>query len=539
VEWAASQPWSTGRVGMWGKSYDGWTQVMAMANKPKGLAAAVIQAPIIDGYRTLYQNGVHYGVGWYNTPAIYQASDAQPPSIFDSPEYIANAAQGTDPACYATNIAMQNTTMEKDTPFWAARDLVAKTKGSDVPVLWSHGFVDANTKPDNFLDVYSHLTGPKRAWFGQYSHVRPQDKKEDGSSVVGREGFIDEAMRWMDRYVKGVPAAEARVEDDPAVEVQDGGVKRYRAEASWPPADAVGTTTAVNGGRVDNLPGNDVDNTGSVTGRTVGEGTWTISQPLPHDAHLSGVPSLKATVTSLTGPRASLYATLYDIDAENRATLVSRSAQAVTRTGDVRFDLYPQDWTFRKGHRIGFALPPGDDAWYLPLLQGSSIDVRDPELTLPFLRFERTALLPSTTTLDQEEAPAPFDVTDKLPTAQRELRLPPAMTVPPVVTLPTTATPGTARPRLSAGLRRAKGARPRGRLVASGVAPAGTSVTLRLRDARRTVATKVVEATRKGRYSTTFRVRRGARYRVVATVRVAGTTVRARSRSIVVRTRTL
>ena len=34
-------------------------------------------------------------------------------------------------------------------------------------MLWSHGFLDANTKPDNFLDVYSQLTGPKRAWFGQ------------------------------------------------------------------------------------------------------------------------------------------------------------------------------------------------------------------------------------------------------------------------------------------------------------------------------------------------------------------------------------
>jgi alpha/beta superfamily hydrolase len=36
VEWAASQSWSTGKVGMWGKSYDAWTQVMAMATKAKG-----------------------------------------------------------------------------------------------------------------------------------------------------------------------------------------------------------------------------------------------------------------------------------------------------------------------------------------------------------------------------------------------------------------------------------------------------------------------------------------------------------------------
>lgn len=44
VEWAARQPWSNGRVGMWGKSYDAWTQVMALANRPSGLEAAVVQS---------------------------------------------------------------------------------------------------------------------------------------------------------------------------------------------------------------------------------------------------------------------------------------------------------------------------------------------------------------------------------------------------------------------------------------------------------------------------------------------------------------
>ena len=28
VEWAASQPWSTGKVGMYGKSYDGVTGLL-------------------------------------------------------------------------------------------------------------------------------------------------------------------------------------------------------------------------------------------------------------------------------------------------------------------------------------------------------------------------------------------------------------------------------------------------------------------------------------------------------------------------------
>ena len=45
VEWAADQEWSTGKVGMWGKSYDAAQQVLALASRPRGLAATVIQAP--------------------------------------------------------------------------------------------------------------------------------------------------------------------------------------------------------------------------------------------------------------------------------------------------------------------------------------------------------------------------------------------------------------------------------------------------------------------------------------------------------------
>lgn len=56
VEWAASQRWSTGRVGMWGHSYDAWTGIMALATRPKGLAAVIADAPVTDPYRVVYTN---------------------------------------------------------------------------------------------------------------------------------------------------------------------------------------------------------------------------------------------------------------------------------------------------------------------------------------------------------------------------------------------------------------------------------------------------------------------------------------------------
>ena len=41
VEWAAEQPWSSGRVGLLGISYYAGTQWRVAAKKPKGLAAIV------------------------------------------------------------------------------------------------------------------------------------------------------------------------------------------------------------------------------------------------------------------------------------------------------------------------------------------------------------------------------------------------------------------------------------------------------------------------------------------------------------------
>src|SRR4028118_59450 len=98
---------------------------------------------------------------------------------------------------------MQNASVDHDDPtgFWAQRDLPA-ARGSDVPVLWSMGFNDANTKPDNFLPVYSTLTGPKRTWAGQYAHDRGNEHEK-----VGHAGFFDDVMVWLDRYGAGAPQA--------------------------------------------------------------------------------------------------------------------------------------------------------------------------------------------------------------------------------------------------------------------------------------------------------------------------------------------
>ena len=384
IEWAADQPWSTGKVGMWGKSYDGWTQVMAMAEKPRGLAATVIQSPIIDGYRTLYQNGVHYSLGWYITPALYQSIDALPPTVNEEPEYYLNWALGENPACYAANIGQPNVFVDKNDPagYWAARDIVdeAVANSAGVAVLWSHGFLDANTKPDNFLDVFKDLKGPRRGFFGQFDHVRGNEDK-----LVGRTPgvFMAQAMRWFDEYLKGNAGAAG---GDNPVEVADTN-GRWRAESQWPPADAVTKVMPLKDGTyVD-------DDNNAAQGSASGVGQWTFTQPMAATTRIAGVPKLTVTVTT-DAPRAQLTALLYNVDpVAQKATLITRGAFAVKGSGPVSFEIYPQDASIKAGNRLGLLIAGDDTTWYLGPHSTRTVAVSAGRLELPVLANPRTAFL--------------------------------------------------------------------------------------------------------------------------------------------------
>jgi predicted acyl esterase len=513
VEWASSQSWSTGRVGMWGKSYDGWTQVMALDEKPKGLAAAIIQAPIIDGYRTLYQNGVHYDAGWYATPGLYQQIDAIPPTTDDNADYFLNYAQGSNPLCYGANIAQQNGTLDWSDPFWQERNLPG-ARGSDVPVLWSHGFMDANTKPDNFMSVWETLRGPKHAWFGQFDHVRGNE-----SGVVGRKGFMDEAMRWLDRYVKG--DAGATPDADPVVTVQEGDGK-WRAESAWPPADAKPYTMPLKPGTVTDAPNNDAE--GETSGQS-GVGVLSVSQKLPHAARLSGVPSVTLDV-STPAPRANVYALLYDLAPDNQATLISRSAHAVAGDQKITFELYPQDWTLQPGHRVAVLVSGADLDWYNPVHSGQDVEIKSGSIRLPFLTYERTAFLKGSKAAAMAgRTPIELDPAD-VQEAQVALEQPPAMVPFPAGQAPAGeiteqqanqlvgVTPKKVAKKMRVRLRvvRVKGKR---RLAAFVTNARVKRLRLELRRGRKLAGRRTVKV-RKGRAKASFKPRGKGRYRLVA-----------------------
>jgi predicted acyl esterase len=422
VEWAAAQPWSTGKVGMIGKSYDGWTGLMAIANRPQGLAAVVSMEPVYDGYRYLYTNGVRF-TNSIATPGSFTAIDAAPGTLNDTPEYHMNG-NSPNAACYVMNIAGQQSD-EADSDFWQARELIEKSRGATTPLFLTQGYLESNTKPDGAFAYYNGMAGPKRAWFGQFDHVRGWETASDGELQTGRAGFIEETMRFLDHYVKGVPLTDAPTEADPPVAVQsiDG---RYRSEAAWPPADSTLFETQL-------LPGtytDDGQNSGSGSG--AGQGIWSLSQPLPHDVHLAGEPVVEVELET-TVPRANLAANVYDVDPEGRALMISRGAHLIRDAGKstVRVRLYGQDWPVAAGHRLGVVLSSSNSEWFqLTLPTNTDVTVSAARIQLPFLRYERKTFIDGTDNprLRDFLADAAFDLPEGVgTTSETTFELPPAL----------------------------------------------------------------------------------------------------------------
>src|SRR3954469_14188636 len=136
VDWAAKQPWSTGNVGMYGKSYDGVTGLIGLIHQPPGLAAVVSQEPVYDLYRYLYMNRVRF-INSVLTPVLYDSIAGTPgPAIGNgdpnaAPDILAyniNSINDTSkPGCPVFNHADQQDP-NHDSAYWKERDLIANAK---------------------------------------------------------------------------------------------------------------------------------------------------------------------------------------------------------------------------------------------------------------------------------------------------------------------------------------------------------------------------------------------------------------------------
>lgn len=210
IEWLAAQPWCTGKVGMVGASYGGFTAVQVAALAPPHLATIIPIYFTDDRYTDdcHYRGGAmrcYYDIGAYGVSMI--GMNAMPPY----PEF-----SGADWARIWEEHLENNTPYllewlrhPTDGLYWRSGSIRGRCAAIRASVFMIGGWRDGYPNPP--LRTFESLSVPKRLLMGPWNHTRPE------ASIPGpRVDYLAEIVRWCDHWLRG---EENGVMDEPPVQV--------------------------------------------------------------------------------------------------------------------------------------------------------------------------------------------------------------------------------------------------------------------------------------------------------------------------------
>ncbi|MFC0505191.1 CocE/NonD family hydrolase [Micromonospora costi] len=398
IAWSASQRWSNGKVGMYGKSYDAVTGLVGNNLKMDALKAVVAQEPVWDMYNYLFSNKVPRP-NVTGTPAAYNSIAVMPPMAGDSDRYRANALyEASHPECLSDNIT-NNNNPDADSAYWRARNLARDAAGTRTPLFVTQGFIESNTKPEDMDEYLANHRGPERGWLGQWDHVRGNDTHGDGRLAMGRAGWFDEVMRFYDQYLRGTQPSVT----DPAYAIEDS-LGHWRAQKTWPlistsydarlstgrylddggASAAAAETAAADNGRWDmeRAPRAEVlsraEKNAAKQGDASASSFWTWSTPAPRTLRITGTPR----ITLHASTSGNVMVRLWDVAPDGTATMFDENVALLERSGPISFDLKSTDWTIERGHRLGVQIGTIDSNRWRDVPSGHTIKVSGARLAL-------------------------------------------------------------------------------------------------------------------------------------------------------------
>jgi putative CocE/NonD family hydrolase len=425
IDWLATQPWSSGNVGMYGTSYSGFNSIQLAMERPPALKA------IIPIYATddRYGDDVHYFGGalkqldLVDYPTYMIAMNALPPvpPIFGDgwrDEWERRVAE-TEP-WVLTWLAHQR--LDDYWRFGSLRPDYDRIEAATMIVAgWADGY------RNNSLRTFEKLRCPARVVIGPWAHAST-DTSLPGPNI----DLVPEMLRWWDRWLKGV---DNGIDREPPIALfaqrstRAGPTRRemrgdWRYEPAWPAArlrptvleltDADGPARASAGGEADSL---EVRADVGWTAWISCAGQLPFGQPddqrpdevfslaytwpeLDEELEILGHARLSVTISS-TAPIAYLSAKLCDVFPDGESSLVARGMLNLThrdsrddpsplepdRPYEVTLDLEVTSWTFEAGHRIRLDLAGTDwpNAWTPPAPLILSIDRAASSITLPVM----------------------------------------------------------------------------------------------------------------------------------------------------------
>ena len=205
IAWLVKQPWSTGSVGMMGISWGGFNGLQVAARKPKGLKAIITLCSTDDRYSDdiHYKGGCLLGenLGWSATMFGYSSRPPDPALVGDRWRAMWLQRLESEPL-----LAIPWLEHPHRDAYWKHGSVCEDIGAIDAAVLAVGGWNDAytNAVPRLVASVQSPVKGIIGPWAHKYPHFAVPEP---------RIGFLQEALRWWDQWLKGIDTGVAR---DPA-----------------------------------------------------------------------------------------------------------------------------------------------------------------------------------------------------------------------------------------------------------------------------------------------------------------------------------
>ncbi len=202
-EWIIKQPWSTGSIGMIGKSWGGFSGLQVAARQHPALKTIITLCSTDDRYG----DDVHYRGGnilasdmlwWASTMFAYSARPQDPEVVGAS--WKENWLERLNTKPYV-NEWMSH---QRRDEYWKHGSVSEDYDAVKIPVLtvsgWEDGYTDAVFRLVENLPYAKGIIGP---WSHEYPEVATPEPAI---------GFLQEALRWWDQWLKDI---DTGVKEDP------------------------------------------------------------------------------------------------------------------------------------------------------------------------------------------------------------------------------------------------------------------------------------------------------------------------------------
>lgn len=401
TQWLGAQPWSTGRVGVYGCSNTGDAAMHVMTNRPPALAAVFAGCFTWHKYDAFRRGGIFAQWGTGPSRTIEQDMGIDPVEGDEDRTMLAIAARQHQDSTPLFEMWRNLPFRDSWSPlvasrFWEEGSIARyaeQIRLSGVPVYIQGGWFDELR--DQGIEAQLNIPG-SRLIIGPWEHC------EDGDFHL-----LGEMLRFFDTHLKGI---DAGLESQPVIQyftMDPEGAGQWRSADSWPVAEAgrrsfafgpQGLTMASQGDweqpfRADFT----VACEGYGSGPRMqpchkpGAGPAFATQPLSQRIEVTGEPTLQVSLSLDDGADANIFAYLEDVAPDGTVRVVTEGRQKVSlraahpaqwamppaiewhrsyaedsrpvAAGEIvtlSFAMMPTSWVFNPGHRIQLTITGAD-----------------------------------------------------------------------------------------------------------------------------------------------------------------------------------